>query len=111
MVTASASPNAIAGAVYGDIDATGFCDSGIHSTLDRGVVGYIQLKDVYWQRILFRKGPDFGGILGIAASGVTHCRENGMPFASQGINEQSAEAGAGTGDENHLLGIHDHPSF
>jgi len=29
------------------------------------------------------------------------------PFTGQGIGEQSAEAGAGTGDENHLLGIHD----
>ena len=33
---------------------------------------------------------------------------NGGPFASQGIGEQSAKAGAGTGDENHLLGIHSH---
>jgi hypothetical protein len=30
-----------------------------------------------------------------------------FPFTSQGIDEQSAEAGAGTGDENRLLGIHD----
>src|SRR6266850_523136 len=36
---------------------------------------------------------------------------NGVPFASQGIGEQSAKTGAGTGDENHLLGIHDHPSL
>jgi hypothetical protein len=101
----------IASVVYGDVDATGFGDGGIHSTLDRGVVGYVQLKDVYWQRMLFRKGSDFGGILGIAASGVTHCRENGMPFTSQGIGEKSAKAGAGTGDDNHLLGIHDHLSL
>jgi hypothetical protein len=32
-----------------------------------------------------------------------------VPIASQGISEQSPEAGAGAGDENHLLGIHDHP--
>jgi hypothetical protein len=63
------------------------------------------------QRILFRQRTDFGGILGIAASGVTHRRENRVSFTSQGIGEQSAEPGAGTGDENHLLGIHDHPSF
>jgi len=30
-----------------------------------------------------------------------------VPFASQRIGEQSAEASAGTGDENHLLGIHE----
>jgi hypothetical protein len=30
-----------------------------------------------------------------------------VTFASQGFCEQSAEAGAGAGDENHLLGIHD----
>jgi len=34
---------------------------------------------------------------------------NSVPFASQGIGEQSAKAGAGTGDENHLLEIHSHP--
>jgi len=50
---------------------------------------------------------DFGGIFGITASGVAHRRENGVPFASQRIGEQSAEASAGTGDENHLLGIHE----
>ena len=38
---------------------------------------------------------------------VTHRRENGVPFTSQGIGEESAEAGAGAGDENHLLGIHE----
>jgi hypothetical protein len=32
-----------------------------------------------------------------------------VSFTSQGIGEQSAEPGAATGDENHLLGIHDHP--
>src|SRR5260370_6694975 len=34
-----------------------------------------------------------------------------MAFASQGIGEESAKARAGTCDENHLLGIHDHLSF
>jgi hypothetical protein len=34
-----------------------------------------------------------------------------LPFTGQGIGEQSAEAGAGAGDENHLLGIHDYPSL
>src|SRR6266478_4905655 len=81
------------------------------SPLHRGVVGHIQFKDVYWQRLLFRKRTDFGGVLGIAPSGVTHRRENGVPFPSQGIGEQSAEAGAGAGDENHLLGIHNHSSL
>src|SRR6267154_2776887 len=57
---------------------------------------------------LFRKHTDLGSILGVAASGVTHRRKNGVPFPSQSIGEQSAKAGAGTGDENHLLGIHGH---
>jgi hypothetical protein len=34
-----------------------------------------------------------------------------MPFTGQGIGEQSAEAGAGAGDENHLFGIDDYPSL
>jgi hypothetical protein len=34
-----------------------------------------------------------------------------VPFTSQSFGEQSAEAGAGAGDENHLLGIHDYFSF
>jgi hypothetical protein len=29
-----------------------------------------------------------------------------VPFSSQSFGEQSAEAGAGTGDENYLFGIH-----
>src|SRR5258708_1069621 len=36
----------VAGIVDGDVDATGFDDSGIHSPLDRGVISYIQLTDV-----------------------------------------------------------------
>ena len=39
----------------------------------------------------------------MAASGVRHGRESGVPFTCQGIGKRSAEAG----DENHLLGIHD----
>jgi hypothetical protein len=101
----------VAGVVDGYVDATGFGHSGIHSPLDRGLVGYIQFKDVDWQRILFSQHTDFGGILGVAASGVTHRRENRVPIASQSISEQSPETGAGAGDENHLLGIHDHPSL
>jgi hypothetical protein len=77
----------IAGVVDGNVDATGSADGCIHSPLDRGVVGYIQFKDVNRQRILFRKRTDFFGILGIAASEVTHCRENGMPLASQRFGE------------------------
>jgi hypothetical protein len=34
-----------------------------------------------------------------------------VPFTPQGIGEQSAEAGAGAGDKNHLLGIHNHSSL
>jgi hypothetical protein len=34
-----------------------------------------------------------------------------VPFTSQGFGEQSAEAGAGAGDENHLPGIHDYSSL
>jgi len=34
-----------------------------------------------------------------------------VPFTGQGFRKQSAEASAGAGDENHLLGIHGYPSF
>ena len=101
----------VAGVVDGYVDAAGFGNGGIHGPSHRGVVGHVQFKDVNGQRILFRERADFGGILGIAACGVTHRRKNGVPFTSQGFREQSAEAGAGTGDENHLLGLHDHPSW
>ena len=36
----------VAGIVDGDVDAAGFGDGGIHSPLDRGIVGHIHLKDV-----------------------------------------------------------------
>ena len=101
----------VAGIVDGHVDAAGFGDGGIHGLLHRGVVGYIQFKDVYRQRILLRQRADFRGILGVAASGVTHRRENSVPFASQRFGEQSAKAGAGAGDKNYLLGTHDHPLF
>jgi hypothetical protein len=101
----------VAGIVDGNVDATGFGYGGIHSAFDGAIVGYIQVKNVYWKRTLFRKRTDFGGILGITACGVTHRRENGVPFTSQGFGEQSAEAGTGAGDENHLPGIHDYPSL
>jgi len=96
-----------AGVVDGYVDAAAFGDGGIHSPPDRGVVGHIQFKDVYWQQILFCKGADFGCILRIAASGIAHRRENDVPFASECFGEQSAKAGTGTGDENYLLGMHD----
>jgi hypothetical protein len=48
----------------------------------------------------------FGGILGVPTSGITHRGENNVPFTRQGFREQSTEASAGAGDENHLLGIH-----
>ena len=45
--------------------------------------------------------------LGTAASRVAHCREDGVPFAGKSLGEQSAKAGAGTGDESHLVRTHD----
>jgi hypothetical protein len=96
----------VTGIVDGDVDAARFADGGVHCPLDRGVVGRIQFKDMNRQRILFRECTDFGGILGIAPSGITHRRENSVPFTRQSFGEQSAEAGAGTGDGNHFLGIH-----
>jgi hypothetical protein len=68
--------------VDGNVDAAGIGDDGIHSSLDRGVVGYIEFENVYW-RILVRQGTDFRGILGIAASRIAHCREDEVPFTRQ----------------------------
>ena len=45
--------------------------------------------------------------LALRPPGSTHRRENGVPLTSQRFGEQPAEAGAGAGNENHLLGIHD----
>jgi hypothetical protein len=58
-----------------------------------------------------RKRAYFGGILGVPTSGITHRGENSVPITRQGFREQSAEASAGAGDENHLLGIHAYHSL
>jgi len=73
----------VAGVVDGHVDATGFGNDGIHGPLDSGVNGHVQFKDVYWQRILFRKHADFGGILGVAAFGIAHRRKNVCPFRAR----------------------------
>src|ERR1700744_2514417 len=59
-----------------------------------------------WQLLLLLKRAYFAGIFCIPPFGITHRGENSMPFTRQSFREQSAEASAGAGDKNHLLGIH-----
>jgi len=93
----------VAGVVDGDVDATGLGDDGIDSSLDRGVVGHIQFKDVNGQGTPFPQAYGFQRHSWHYGLRVTHRGENGVPFTRQGFGEQSAEASAGASDENHLL--------
>ena len=69
-------------------------------------VGDIHFQDMESEGFLFREGAEFRGVGGVASVGIAHGGEDGVAVAGKSFGEETAEAGAGTGDENDLFGRH-----
>ena len=59
-----------------------------------------------FERFFSSEGAKFRGVRGVAHGGITHGGEDSVAVTGKSFGEETAEAGAGTGDENDLFGWH-----
>jgi len=96
----------VTGVVDGDINAAGLCDRRADGKFHGGVAGDVAFESEDGKRFPAGQGEEIGGVLGIFALGIAHGGKDGVAVAREGLGEEPAEAGAGAGDEDYLLGIH-----